>query len=511
MGFQYVDIKVIPNYNEADIERIIASKLSLKNFSWQIENKSLDARKKSNIHWALRIGVSSEEITKNEKIHREEISFKNVGRRKKVIVVGSGPAGYFAALALQKSGFNTTILERGAEVDKRTQCISDFEATGKFSSIGNYAFGEGGAGTFSDGKLTSRSKHISKYKDFILKSYIKAGAPDEIVYMRHPHVGSDNLKKIVKNLRKYYENLGGEFLFEEQFSGLKIEKGKVKEVSSLNKTWQTDYLLLATGHSSRETYSLLIENAIPFRFKNFALGFRTEHPQHLINQAQWGCPSLEGVKAAEYRLTSKADKKHAVFSFCMCPGGIVVPATAYRGSNIVNGMSQYQRNGEFANAACVASVNPLAFVRKNASPQDILYWLGDLEKQFYDYDNSYKAPACTIEAFLKMKEGEELKVSSYPLGLKAAPLWKMLPSSIIGALQVGLHDFSRKLKGFEKGQLLGLESKTSSPIQVCRDRDGLIDGFSNMYMVGEGSGYAGGIISSAADGLKAALHIIMRQ
>jgi uncharacterized FAD-dependent dehydrogenase len=511
MGFQYVDIKATTNYVEAEIEQIIARKLTLKNFSWQIENKSLDARNKSNIHWALRIGVSSAELTKNEKVYTEEIKFSNVGQGKKVIIVGSGPAGYFAALALQKSGFSTTILERGAEVDKRTQCIENFEATGKFSSIGNYAFGEGGAGTFSDGKLTSRSKHISKEKNFILGSYVEAGAPNEILYMKHPHLGSDNLKIIVKILRHNYEQLGGGFLFEEQFSALKINKDKVIEVSSLNKTWQADYLLLATGHSSYETYSLLIENNIPFRPKNFALGFRAEHPQHIINQAQWGRPTLEGVKAAEYRLSSKADKKHAVFSFCMCPGGVVVPATAYEKLNIVNGMSLYRRDGEFANAACVASVNPLEFVGEDASPQDVLHWLNDLEKQFYDFDNSYKAPACTIESFLKEKEGKGLKTSSYPLGLQSAPLWNMLPSSIISALQLGLHDFSRKLKGFEKGQLLGLESKTSSPIQVCRNREGLIDGFSNMYMVGEGSGYAGGIISSAADGLKAALHIIMKQ
>jgi uncharacterized protein len=214
---------------------------------------------------------------------------------------------------------------------------------------------------------------------------------------------------------------------------------------------------------------------------------------------------LPGVKAAEYRLTSQSDGKHPVFSFCMCPGGIVVPAAAYPETNIVNGMSYYRRNGNFANAACVAGVHPDELAGKTVSPLEALDWLENLERKFYEFTGNYSAPSCSISDFLNQKIRQKNLESSYPLGLVSAPLWELLPKTIVISMQAGLLDFNQKMRGFETGNLLGLESKTSSPVQVVRESNGLVEGFTNLYIVGEGSGYAGGIISSAADGIKAAM------
>ena len=269
-------------------------------------------------------------------------------------------------------------------------------------------------------------------------------------------------------------------------------------------------LFIASGHSAFETYRMLLRRGVGFRTKNFALGSRMEHPQEIINLAQWGHESLPGVKAAEYRLTSPADGNHPVFTFCMCPGGVVVPAAAYAETNIVNGMSYYRRNGRYANAACVAGIHPGDLAGKQVSPLEALDMLEGLERKFFSYTGSYKAPACSISDFLKQKVSNSRLEGSYPLGLVAAPLWELLPAQVVASLMAGLADFIKKMKGFQTGILLGLESKTSSPIQVLRETGGKCTGFDNLYMIGEGSGYAGGIISSGADGVKAAMNYAQR-
>lgn len=508
MGQKILVFKMPTDYSQLELRAKISKKLQLKNFDFQIENKSLDARNKRQIHWLLKVLVSSVEIKHEIPEDEEKLQIPSKKRNKKIIVVGSGPAGFFSAYVLQKAGFECTLIERGSDVEKRTKYIEAFERTEKFNAQNNYAFGEGGAGTFSDGKLISRSKHISKERSLILNTYVEAGAPDEIRYLAHPHLGSDNLRIMTKNLRLKFENLGGKILFDTCLNDVKIKDGNVKSIQTSSGALETDYLVLAIGHSAFDTYRMLIRTGVLFRTKNFAIGSRMEHPQTMVNRAQWGVESLAGVKAAEYRLTSKADGKHQVYSFCMCPGGMVVPATAFAGSNIVNGMSLYGRDAEFANAACVASVNLAELLKKEVSPLESLDWLEQLEKKFYDYSDSYRAPFCSIEDFLNMRVGGKKSESSYPLGLINAPLWEMLPSEISIALKSGLQDFKRKINGFERGILLGLESKTSSSIQVIRDRSGLCDGFENLFMLGEGSGYAGGIISSAADGVKGAMKLI---
>ena len=511
MGYKEVDLKVPTAYNDEQLRQSIEKKLGIKQFSFQIISKSLDARNKRKIHWFLRIGVSSPYIKEGEDKTEKSLQIHYKKRNKKVIVTGSGPAGFFSAYAMQMAGFDVTLIERGSELDKRTEGIKQFEKNGIFNPQGNYAFGEGGAGTFSDGKLTSRTKRISKEKAFITSEYINAGAPEEIAYLAYPHLGTDNLKLIVKNLRDEFRKLGGTFLFETQLNDIKVLGETVKEANTSSAILKGDYFLVAPGHSAYETYRLLMKRGVPFRTKNFAIGSRAEHKQVLINKAQWGTSRLAGVKAAEYRLTSPADGKHQVYSFCMCPGGMVVPSTAYANSNIVNGMSYFSRNSPFANAACVAGIHPDELSGKKVSAEEALGVLQGLEESFYAFTNGYTAPACTIRDFIDRKLQSTITETSYPLGIVEAPLWDLLPDIVVKAMQAGLKDFSRKLKGYEEGILLGLESKTSSPIQVIRDENGLTDGFSNLFIIGEGSGYAGGIMSSAADGLKVAMKIIEKE
>ncbi|MGE5424444.1 MAG: NAD(P)/FAD-dependent oxidoreductase [Syntrophothermus sp.] len=510
MGTRSLQLRLPTSYSEGELRQKIARELSIRDFTYQIDSKSLDARKKKDIFWQLRVVVHSPEIREFEAVPASELIIPFKKQNKTIVITGSGPAGFFAGYVLQKSGFSTIILERGAEVGKRASGIRNFEKTGIFDTLSNYSFGEGGAGTFSDGKLTSRSKHISPERSFILKCYAEHGAPEEILYMAHPHVGSDNLKKIVRNLREDYQQSGGRILFEKQTEDIISDGTTIHGVISGKDSFAGDYFIFAPGHSAYETYRMLMNRGVQFRTKNFAIGSRAEHEQRIINQAQWGVEHLQGVKAAEYRLTSAGDGHHPVYSFCMCPGGMVVPAATYAHQNIVNGMSNYQRNERFANAACVAGIHPDELAGKKVTALEALDRLEALEQSFYDFSGGYQAPFCTIDDFLKGKDPKKIPDSSYPLGLKPAPLWNMLPPKIVVAMREGLQDFNRKLKGYEKGILLGLESKTSSPVQVLREPDGACTGFENLFLVGEGSGYAGGIISSAADGIKTAMKIIQK-
>lgn len=508
MDYQQITIKMPTDYSDGQLEKRITTMVKHKNFSWQVEKKSLDARKKSNIHWLLKVGITGKGSQRVSPFPPLEIPRLKSG--KKVVVIGSGPAGIFSALVLQKAGFKVTLIERGADVKKRSAGINRFEKEGLFDPLGNYAFGEGGAGTFSDGKLTSRTKNISREKGFILESYIRAGGPGEIAWLAHPHLGSDNLRAIVRRLREELLGLGGNVLFETLVEDLTVKDGKVKEVMTSRGFFETDYVIAATGHSAFETYRMLIKRGVIFRTKNLAIGCRVEHPQELINRAQWGRPRLPGVKAAEYRLTFKGDGGLPVYTFCMCPGGTVVPAAAYGDTNIVNGMSLYKRNGKFANAACVAGINLEEIRGKETSPLDALMWLEELERSFYDFSGGFQAPCCSIDGFIRRKIPGSPVESSYPMGLKPAPLWELLPPLVSESLRRGLKTFTHKIKGFETGNILGLESKTSSPLQAAREENRLCTGFDNLYMAGEGSGYAGGIISSGTDGIKTAMAIIER-
>ena len=507
MGYRLISLKVQTDYSDDELRATIARELRIREFTYTIGSKSLDARKKSDIHWLLRVGISSPELKGGSEILSPEIEIPRKKRNKKVLIVGSGPAGFFAALFLQKAGFSTVVIEKGKEVDERAKAIDNFEKMGIFDPLANYAFGEGGAGTFSDGKLTSRSKHINAERNFILNSYISAGAPEEIAFLAHPHLGSDKLKVIVKNLRKDYLSLGGEIFFETNLTDLEVKSSKVIAAMTNKGKYEADYFILAPGHSAYETYRMLIKRGVSFRPKNFAIGSRVEHPQQIINLAQWGKDSLPGVKAAEYRLTANPVGELPVYTFCMCPGGVIVPASATANTNIVNGMSLYRRDLQFANAACVAAVNPFEIIGGTVDAGSVLDWVEALETKFYEYSGGYRAPFCSIQDFIKRRKPSSLPETSYQPGLKTAALWELLPERVSNSMRAGLLDFCRKIKGFEKGIVMGLESKTSAPIQVIRDENRNCLGFENLYISGEGSGLAGGIISSAADGVKTALSL----
>ena len=508
MGYKELILNLPTDYQEEQIRHCIQTELRVTEFTYQIEKKSLDAREKNNIHWKMRVGVLSSRIKSPPPDPTPVLSIPYKKGQGKVVVVGSGPAGFFSAFVLQKAGYRVTLVERGTGVEKRSARIQQFEKTGVFDPLGNYAFGEGGAGTFSDGKLTSRTKNISQEKAFVISCYINAGAPAEIGYLAHPHLGSDNLKSIIKNLTQQFHVLGGCTLFETSLDDLKIRNGSVVEAVTSQGGLEADHFIVAPGHSAYDTYRMLISRGVMFKPKNFAIGSRMEHPQELINKALWGRGHLPGVKAAEYRLTSEGDGNFPVYSFCMCPGGVVVPAAATQHTNIVNGMSLYARDGKYANAGCVAGINIKKLMGRDVSPLEALDWLESLEMTFFDFAKGFQAPSCGIKEFIDQKIVNGASPSSYAFGLIPAVLWELLPSPVSQSLREGLKDFGRKIKGFETGTLMGLESKTSSPIQVMREKDGRCVGFDNLFIVGEGSGFAGGIISSAVDGIKCVMKLV---
>ena len=512
MGFKLLDLKMPTDFTPGELKEKIAKKLHIKDFSYTIDKQSLDARDKCCIHWKIRLGVSSPALKGSGPKPQKKLSIPYKKRGKRVIVVGSGPAGFFAGYILLLAGFQVTLLEQGPGLNIRFKDIVAFERDGILNERSNYAFGEGGAGTFSDGKLTSRTKSISTERQFIFETYIDAGAPPEIAYMAHPHLGSDNLGKMIIKMRGKFLDRGGNILFDTRVKEIVLDNDRMKisAVETNKGRMAADFFVFAIGHSSYETYRMLIQKGVPFKAKPFALGCRVEHRQELINRSQWGQASLPGLKAAEYRLTFNPGTKELlpVYSFCMCPGGKVVPAAAYKNTNIVNGMSNYRRNSMFANAGAAAAIDLNRLLNKEVDPLEALEWLETLEKKFFDYSHSYAAPACRISDFLAGKVSGSLNASSYPLGLVPADFNELLPGKIVNSLRSGLTDFCRKLEGFEQGIMLGLESKTSSPIQAVRGKNGKSAALENLYISGEGSGCAGGIVSSAADGIKAAVDII---
>jgi len=510
MGYKTLQLKLPADYTNEEISQAIRKKLGVKDFTFVIDKKSLDARKKENIHWMLGLVVSSGQFKGSAYEQPRPLDIPYRKRSKKVIVAGSGPGGFFAAYVLQLSGYDVTILERGSAVEKRSHAIGMLEKDGIFSADNNYAFGEGGAGTFSDGKLTSRSKRISAERQFFLTEYVKAGAPEEILYMAHPHVGSDNLKTIVPNLREKFHASGGTILFDTMLVDIEVKNNKVKAVLTSSGKLPADHVVLATGHSAYDTYRMLMKRGVAFGTKNFAIGHRIEHQQSLINLAQWGREMLPGVKAAEYRLSTTTGSGEGVYTFCMCPGGFVVPSAAYDQHSVVNGMSYYQRDGHYANAGIVVGVHPDMLKGGKCSANEALDLMDRLEEQFFDFSDGLAVPACTGPDYIKRQSSNHHLKSSYTRGMIAAPLFDMVPAFVSKSIAEALKDFAAKLKGFDSGTLLGLESKTSSPIQVAREISGRCEGFDNLYFVGEGSGYAGGIVSSAADGIRCALTIAGR-
>ena len=509
MGYAEITLKLPTGYSEKLLKKLISKETGSVDFTFHIIRRSLDARNKRDIHFLTKIGVTADDLSGKEPEIENLVIPDRRGIEKKVVVTGCGPAGIFASLVLQQAGFQVTIIEKGCEVAERNERIAKFEKTGVFDHLGGYCFGEGGAGTFSDGKLTSRTKSITLEKNFIFEEFIKAGAPEEIAYETYPHVGSDNLRKIIPALIRKFKELGGEVLFGSKVTGINKSGEKIVSVGISGRhagTIEGDFFIFANGHSSFKLYRLLISSGVLFAPKPFAIGFRVEHIQEELNYSMWRKRSLNGVKAAEYHLTADCCPGHA-FTFCMCPGGRIVQSAPDEISSVVNGMSNFARNGKFANSAVVTPFSLEEAAGKEITAGAALDLLEKMEHDFFNYRKSFDVPASRISDILHGRETSTLPETSFPFGTAPADMSRFFPKSVYERLKKGLEIFCKKLDCFENGVAMGFESKTSAPVKCLRNPDFTAAPFTNLYICGEGSGYSGGIVSSAADGIKIAMKI----
>jgi len=491
----------------------------------KILRQSIDARKKDNIKYNYSLEVFAEKEDFILKHTRDkDIEFYKAGEREKIIfgdkklihrpiIVGFGPAGMFAALELARNGYKPLIFERGESVERRTETVNSFWQNGILNPNSNVQFGEGGAGTFSDGKLTTRIKDTRC--DSVLAQFVRCGAPEEIIYSGKPHIGTDILKIVVKNIREEILKLGGEILFSHRLEDINFENSRIKSIIVNNMEIPCEVLVLAIGHSSRDTYEMLYKNRIFMESKPFAIGVRIEHSQKLINLSQFGkFAEHPKLKAADYRLahTCKSSGR-AVYSFCMCPGGSVVAAASEHNMLVTNGMSDYKRNKENANAALVVSVNrddfkdssPLAGMEFQRHNEGMAYTLGG---------GSYAAPIQLTQDFINDRTTKKLGniQPTYKPGYKFSDLRQCLPSYISEALTEGLLVFNKKIKNFSDNNsiLTGIETRTSAPLRIIRNEKLQSINVEGLFPSGEGAGFAGGIISAAVDGIKSA-ESIMRE
>lgn len=484
----------------------------------QIFRRSLDARKKDNIHYVYVVDVS---VAQEQKILQKSKS-KQIAKtpdltyrlpsgqcdiKKRPIVVGFGPAGLFASLLLAQMGLKPIVLERGGDVDCRSKAVSDFWKTGTLDTENNVQFGEGGAGTFSDGKLTTRIKDIRCRK--VLEEFVAAGAPKEILYDNKPHIGTDLLRDVVKQIRNRIIALGGEVRFFAKVTDILHENGRVTGVRiNETETLATDDVILALGHSARDTFTMLHENQITLEQKPFAMGVRIEHPQSMIDLAQYGTYA-DKLPAADYRLTYTTKKNRGVYTFCMCPGGYVVAAASEQDRLAVNGMSEHARDGKNANAAVLVQVFPEDF--GSSHPLAGMHFQRDLEeKAFLAGGSDYTAPIQTVGAFLGHgTDAIQEILPTYCPQTKFADMKEIFPTFMIEAMQEALSAFGKKLKGFDRPDaiLTAVESRSSSPVRILRNEKGESVSLTGLYPIGEGAGYAGGIVSAAVDGVQVAERI----
>ena len=526
-------------YDEEKVKKLLAIKAAKKLkisaseiTGIEISKHSIDARKKPllfDVYVAdVTVKGDEEKIVKRAKdkniaafAKKEYDFFKAAGTKpfnsdKMVVIVGAGPAGLFCGYELAKHGFKPVILERGADVDKRTEIVNNFWKDGKLNPATNVQFGEGGAGTFSDGKLNTMVKDKDGRLDRVLDIFASHGAPGRIRYESKPHIGTDILREVVKNIRNEFISLGGEIFFESQVTDIRLDHdGSVKAAVCGEKEYPCDYLVLAIGHSARDTFYMLKDLGVSMQPKPFAVGFRVEHPQSLINESQYGKRDIGALSAAPYKLTTTTAEGRGVYSFCMCPGGYVVNASSEEGMLAVNGMSYSGRNGKNANSAIIITVDP-----KDFGTSDVLSGVEfqrGLEKKAYDLAGG-KIPVEYYGDFKKAVLGKDTcKVAVSSLldetfspqmkgGFEFSNVHEILPEELNKAFVEGMENFGRTIKGYNDYRALvsGVESRTSSPVRINRGNDGFSENIKGLFPCGEGAGYAGGIMSAAMDGIRIA-------
>ena len=486
-----------------------------------LAKKSVDARDKGDVHFVVSVDVK----VKNEDAVLKRLKPGTANRvnppvlpslpqpqfSRPPVVVGAGPAGLFAALTLAQAGANPILIERGKPVDQRTQDVAAMQKDGTLDPDSNVQFGEGGAGAFSDGKLTTGTK--SPYIRTVLQTFVDHGAPEEILYLSKPHIGTDKLKGVVASMREEIKRLGGTVLFETRVTELIVRGNRVEGVKVIHKGEEreilTDSVLLAIGHSARDTMQRLFNQGVMMVQKPFAMGVRIEHSQSLISQSQYGKAwQHPALGAADYKLAVHTPDGRGCYSFCMCPGGEVIAAASQPGGLCVNGMSYHARDGRNANAALLVGVNPEDF--GDDHPLAGFVWQRSIEQAAYRLGGTnYHAPVQRVEDLLNGRATARLGevIPTYQPGVTPADLRECLPDFIIEDLKFGIRRMDGQLRGFAHPDavLTGVETRSSSPVRLNRDRTTLMaEGIDGLFPVGEGAGYAGGIVSAAVDGIVAA-------
>lgn len=489
--------------------------------SLRLTRKSVDARKKDDVHFVC----SVECRMKNPKTEKLVLSrkIKNISLaipyeyvvpsapllEQRPIVVGSGPAGLFAALILARGGQNPIILERGGDLQTRREAVERYFAGGPLYPDSNIQFGEGGAGTFSDGKLTTGTK--DKRIRFVLEEFVRAGASEEILYNAKPHIGTDVLRNVLLNLRQQITSLGGEYRFGTQLVDIGVNNSQLTYIRTQWEEIPTNHVILATGHSARDTFEMLYRKGIPMIQKPFAVGARIEHPQEVINRAQYGAfwnhPALG---AADYKLAVHLPNGRGVYTFCMCPGGYVVAAASEPNTVVTNGMSLFARDGANANSALLVGVNPSDFGSEH--PLAGVEFQRKIERAAFDYTRSSKAPAQLVGDFLRNvpSGGFGDTLPTYRPSVRLGEISCCLPEFITQSMREGIALMDKKLHGFAHPDaiLTAPETRSSSPVRILRGEDLQSPSARGLYPCGEGAGFAGGIMSAAVDGIKCAEHIL---
>ena len=517
----------LPYRTSKDAALTIAEKNLLKFFSKKdinsltISKRSLDARKKDSISFVYSVTaeVSSDKVIPEKKllaantvsVSEEPLSpvFGNEKLDTRPVIVGFGPCGMFCALLLAENGYRPIVLERGGDIEDRTRAVEKFLAEQILDENNNIQFGAGGAGTFSDGKLVTRIN--DKRCSYVLKTLVELGAPTQILYEAKPHIGTDILKNVVSAMRKRLESLGAEIHFNTKFTGFESSAGRVTKIHTSKGDMECSLLVLALGHSARDTFSMLMEKQLSFIPKAFSVGVRIEHLQEEIDKGLYG--DLAGdplLPKGEYNLSHREGERGA-YTFCMCPGGTVMAAASEEGGVVTNGMSRYARDGKNANAAVAVSILPSDF---GENAKNAIEFQRNLERKAFALGGkNYFAPAETVGDFLSGFKGtlpSKVEPSYMDGKVTITDLNDLLPPFASELLRNGLRDFGKKIPGYDApyAMLTGIESRTSSPVRIMRGTDLCAIGYSNIYPCGEGAGYAGGITSAAVDGINCAMSIM---